>query len=218
MFPGIATGNINVRRAVDKLNISDAYELLMFEHSALEPFFSRRNQVQKHSHVQLPDASVDAAPLYTVQCKEKTYEIRQLFASGGALPRNPSKFEYFAMNLNPILPFTAYSCFVCVWKQFERACPVSIDKIDGRIYLRFFDALNISDDTDGLIATARYAVKVFFGAVTDTIVAEQHRILKKQLAESNRVVVSDNDFKLVVDNSPRVFTPNRRNEIWVEID
>lgn len=225
-FPGIATGNINIRKAVEDMDDGGRYQLRMFEKGGSENFFTRRNEVHLDASVEsardLTDVWRDPAPTYKVISRASSYEIREIYAGCGSSPRSTSPLEYFAMNLFPIFPFMKYSCFVCVWRQRQTTSPVALDKLDHQLRLSFFDPLEIpnveeqGDDT--LPAIAQFAVKVFYGAVTDGLAAIQHKSLLEAISSSPSTrAVSENNFRLVLDNSPNTVTPNRRNEIWVQV-
>lgn len=222
-YKGIATGNINVSKAVKKLTQSsqDAnYEVRMFESGGNELFPSRRNEVHvlptaEKTQGEISDPWLHSAPTYKVISRTSTYELYELYPSLST-PRNASKLEYFAMNLNPIPPFSKYSCFICVWRQEKGTCPVAIDKKQGQIRLSFFDALPVPEGVDVPDALARYAVKVFFGGITDEIVAKQYHVVSGAVRGAGSSV--GEGFRIVVDNRPGVFGANRRNEIWVPVE
>lgn len=201
------------------------YLLKFFEKGGTEPFWSRRNEVhieqgKDDQGAVMPDAWTDPAPTFRVVARASTYEVRQLYSGAGLPPRNVSNFEFVAMNLFPIPVLAKYSCFVCVWRQRDDTSPVAIDKVGGNVRLSFFDPLELPEAEEcSPPAIASFAVKVFFGAVTDAIVASQHKVLLVAIAASPSTrAVSDNAFRIVVDNRPGVVTPNRRNELWVQVD
>lgn len=223
-FPGIATGNINVRKAVEAMKGAD-YKVMFFEKGGSQLFTKRRNEVHVVPSSEsisdtLSDIWSEPAPTYRTIARASNHEVRELYPGGGASPRSTSSLEYFGMNLFPIFPFTKYSCFVCVWKQRDGLSPVAIDKRGKSLRLSFFDPLEIAEQTDdSLPSIARFAVKVFFGAVTDDTAATQHKMLLQSVESSPSVrALSKTDFRLVVDNTPGTVTPNRRNEIWVPVE
>ncbi|CDF33155.1 unnamed protein product [Chondrus crispus] len=227
-FPGVAAGNLNVAKILAKLGRGQSvpYSLKLFEKGAGEPFWKRRNEVHLADPADPPfalsDAWQEAAPTFFIESKSSAYDIRHVYSGVGAKPRNSSRFEYFAMNLSPIWPFTKYSCVVCVWKQRKGTAPVAIDKVNGSLRLSFFDPLELptsETDKNRPLPIAKFAVKTFYGAVTDTTVAKLHEVLLAALSKSPSIKpVSDTAFRIVVDNKPDVFTPSRKNELWVQLE
>lgn len=228
-FNGIVTGNYNVAAAVRELGDAGekaSYEVLMFDKgNGKETFLQRNNEVRLVKGLEAERPGEEGfwnchAPTFVVSERSSSYEVRQCYSSGGSPPRSFSKMEYFAMNLFPIAPFAKYSCFVCVWKQSKDTCPVAIDKVEGKVSLMPFDCLEIqaSDAVSDLPTIGRFAAKFFFGAVTDAVASQQHKQLLNALRSSpSHVAKSSTNFRVVVDNKPGVVTPNRRNEIWVEL-
>lgn len=228
-FSGVVTGNINVKSAMQKMEKEgDGYMVRIFEKGGKENVLQRRNEVhavtersgRKDSEV--ADLWNDAAPTYKVISQASAYEVREVYSGGGSLAREGSAFEYFAMNLSPIFPFAKYSCFVCVWKQRAGTCGVAIDKYEQDIRLSFFDPVETTEGTEwwkeGGGVLGRFAVTMFYGPVTDRVVASEHRRLLSAIAASpSTSAVSEVNFRIVVDNSLYTFGGNRKNELWVEV-
>lgn len=218
-FNGVAAGNLNVQNHLRKLNHSGPHRLLFFDRGSKENLFQRRNQLETLSKdCEDQDIWTDPAPTFQVTVRSSAFEIRDLYSSAGEKARNPSKFEYFAMNLFPIYPLQDYSAIVCVWHLRSQTSPVAIDKRQGSIRLSFFDPLEIPSDITPPPTAARFAIKAFNGGVTDTIVTEQHQTLLNALAAANITVSNKNDFRIVNESKPGQIAAKRRNEIWVQVD
>lgn len=229
-FRGIAAGNINVASRLRELGAPDGpYRLKFFEAGSRETFLQRRNEVHSlasdaQQTVSTSDYAAlweDPAPTFTVISRVSSFEVRQLYSGAQAKPRRPSKFEYFAMNLFPIFPLADYSCYVCVWKQGAGTSPVAIDKRKGSVLLSFFDPQQVpsfSDQGDVPPPIGKFAVKTFFGAITDKAASAQHKSLLRAIAASPSIsAFSDKDYRIIVDNTPNTLTGNRRNELWVQV-
>lgn len=226
VFRGIAAGNINVRNALKRFGAENTHhELRFFEKGGSQLFTNRRNEL--HILSSESDADIDASqdpawndisPTYRVVSQLPSFEVREIFHGGGVSPRKPARFEYFCMNLFPIFPLWRYSAFVCVWRQHRNTSPVAIDKHDTKMELRVFDPLELPEEIEAPNSIGKFAVKVFHGAVSDVIIANEHRsIIDAINASSSIEATSQSDFRVVVDNKPNTFTPSRRNEIWVPV-
>lgn len=225
-FPGIAAGNINVRTALKKLGAEKTHhELRFFEKGGSQLFTNRRNELHILSSENDATADdsydlawTDIAPTYRVVSRTSSYEVREVYTSDGISPRSPARFEYFCMNLFPIFPLWRYSAFVCVWRQHRDTSPVAIDKHGTKMELRVFDPLELPEQVEIPDPIGKFAVKTFKGAVSDVIIANEHRSILAAISSSPSLkATSENDFRVVVDNSPNTFTPSRRNEIWVPV-
>ncbi|KAI0566024.1 SOUL heme-binding protein [Gracilaria domingensis] len=226
-FSGIVTGNINVPSALKKLGYEGTkYQLRLLEKGGAEPFFTRKNEIyilesksESEEELYASDPWKDPAPTFSVAARLSTFEVRDILSGAGSEPRKPSALEYFAMNLFPIFPFNKYSCFVCVWRQSHGTCPVAIDKLGKGIRLSFFDPIELpAEVATRPKRTARFAVKCFKGAVTDTHVHEQHTSLLRAIKASGSCeAASERDFRILVDNSPGIFSSERNNELWVQL-
>lgn len=218
-FNGIAAGNLNVQNRLRKLNHSGPHRLLFFDRGGKENLFQRQNQLETLStDSEDKDIWTDPAPTFQVTVRSSAFEIRDLYPSVGEKARNPSRFEYFAMNLFPIYPLQDYSAVVCVWHLRSQTSPVAIDKRQGCIRLSFFDPLEIPSDIKPPPVAARFAIKAFNGGVTDTVVTKQHQTLLNSLASANITVSNKNDFRIVSESRPGQIAAKRRNEIWVQVD
>lgn len=226
VFRGIAAGNINVRNALKKLGAESAHhELRFFEKGGSQIFFNRRNELHvlsSESNSPVNDLQnhtwTETSPTYRVVSKSPSLEVRELYDSGGVSPRNPARFEYFCMNLFPIFPLWRYSAFVCVWRQHRNTSPIAIDKHGSKMELRVLDPLELPEEVETPDSIGKFAVKVFYGAVSDVIIANEHRSVLRAISASPSIeAASQNDFRVVVDNKPNTFTPSRRNEIWVPV-
>lgn len=123
------------------------------------------------------------------------------------------------MSLFPIFPLADYSAFVCVWRQLPNMASVAIDRRGPSLRLSWFDPLELPKDVDPPERYAAFAVKVFLGTVRDEVAEQQHRMLLDAIrASPSYTAVSQEDFRIVVDNRPGVFAPQRRNEIWVQVE
>lgn len=226
-FSGIATGNINVLSALRKVGYKGAnYQLRLFEKGGAEPFFKRQNEVHVVDSMARRDSSEvidpwqDPAPTYAVTGNYPSFELRDLYAGGGAKPRAPSSFEYFAMNLFPIFPFTKYSCFVSVWRRKPDTSPVAIDKRSKKIRMSFFDPIKLPlDFQDRPAKLACFAVRSFRGAIKDDVVYKEHKSLLETINSTGSMKpVSEKDFRIVVYNDVATLSRNLQNELWVQID
>lgn len=231
-FPGISAGNLNVQTARSKLMAQDKdYELRFFERGASELLFNRRNELHvlssptlDQSYDQNDDdnddhAWYDPAPTYRVLSRNSNFQVRELYSSGGLAPRKSPPFEYFGMNLFPIVPLAKYSAFVCVWRQEPGTPSIAIDKRGKELQLHVIDPLELPQSTTAPSPMAKFAVKVFFGSVSDRIITQQHTTLLNAItASQSTVATSQVDLRVLVDNTPNTFTPNRRNELWVQVD
>lgn len=219
---GIAAGNLNVQNTLKKLSSqkSIAYELRFFERGGSEFLSKRRNELHVLPSADSGDNSSpiwnDPAPTYRVVDKSESFEVREVYSGADEIPGNPPRLEWFAMNLFPLFPLAKYSAFVCVWRQHRDTSPVAIDKRGKQLRLRVVDALKLPDDVD-TPPGEKFAVSAFSGSVSDGAIAKQHKILLDAIATSSVAATSNTDFRVVVDNKPNTFTPNRQNEIWVPI-
>lgn len=224
-FRGVAAGNINVRTALKKLAREDAdYELRFFEKGGSQLLTNRRNEL----HINSSDGSGedmvenilwrDTAPTYRVVSRSSSYEVREVYASGGFQARKPARFEYFCMNLFPIFPLWKYSAFVCVWRQHRNTSSVSIDKHGKGMELKVLDALELPESAETPTPIGKFAVRSFNGVVSDTTVTTEHRDTLNAIAASPTIkATSHEDFRVVVDNTPNTLTSRRNNELWVPV-
>lgn len=128
-------------------------------------------------------------------------------------------FQYFEMNLKPIPVLGKHSAFVAVYKQMLPGTDVvAIDKQEHHIGLRVIGwRRDDKIDLKGSQCLGRVAVKEFFGTVSDSKATSLHESLLAGMRSAGLKVKSESDYRIVMDNTPKVGMRRRKNELHIEL-
>eukprot|EP00171_Calliarthron_tuberculosum_P003539 IDg3539t1 len=216
---GVATSRYSVKGALCALGLEadEAHDLVLFEDKSAT-FWTRRYEVRAATREREVWALWEArATAYVVHERGARLEVREHFDTCRLDLQGTGTLDYFAMNLNPLPLFSAYSCVVCVWRQCEQTSAVAIDKRGKEVRLLFVDATK----TDSGEASGRgsrslgwFAVRAFFGGVTDAVAHREHALLLAAVdAQRGFDALSRTDFRIVMQNVARTVTAKRKCEI-----
>lgn len=138
---------------------------------------------------------------------------------GGDSAEISTHFQYFEMNLNPIPVLGAHSAFVAVYNQRHGGSDiVAVDKHDDCTELRVIE-LREGDprECQGRTLIAKVASEEFYGTLSDSVLAAVHERLRNKLRDAGAALKSETDYRVLMDNSPKVAMHKRKNELLVEL-